>query len=48
MKELLNKHSMMVSGDLAEALSSHVEELLKKASDRAKENGRKTVRPCDL
>ncbi|MDD5469253.1 MAG: hypothetical protein PHO92_00410 [Candidatus Peribacteraceae bacterium] len=47
-KELLKKSGMMSSGDLAEASSKMLEEALKKAVARAKENGRKTVRPCDL
>ena len=47
-KELLKKSGMMSSGDLAEASSKLLEEALKKAVARAKENGRKTVRPCDL
>ncbi|MFH0860966.1 MAG: DUF1931 domain-containing protein [Candidatus Altiarchaeota archaeon] len=37
-----------VSGDLAEALSKKVESVLSDAVERAKANGRKTLRPCDL
>lgn len=47
-KELVKKMDMMASGDLAEAASSFLEDALKTAVKRAKENGRKTVRPCDL
>ncbi len=47
-KELLKKHGMMTSGDLPEAASAHLEEVLKTAVKRAKDNGRVTVRPCDL
>ena len=47
-REFLNANGMMVSGELAEALSAKVEELLKTAVARAGENGRKTVRACDL
>ncbi|MDD4627877.1 MAG: hypothetical protein PHE68_00590 [Candidatus Peribacteraceae bacterium] len=47
-KDLLKGLDMMTAGDLADALSKHVEGALKKAADRAKENGRKTVRACDL
>ena len=47
-KELLKKSGMMSSGDLAEAASKQLEDALKQAVSRAKENGRKTVRPCDL
>lgn len=47
-KELLKKHDMMTSGDLMDSLSAHVEAAVEKAAGRAKENGRKTVRACDL
>lgn len=47
-KELLKKHDMMCAGDLCDAASTLLEDLLKKASKRAEENGRKTVRACDL
>jgi histone H3/H4 len=36
------------SGDAVKALSTKVEGLLKDAAKRAKENGRKTVKPQDL
>ena len=39
---------MMTAGDFPEAASAAMEEMLKKAAHRAKENGRVTVRPCDL
>ena len=48
LKELIKKHGMMASGDLADAMSKMVEEAVAKAVHRAKDNGRKTVRPCDL
>jgi histone H3/H4 len=47
-KELLKKHGMMSAGDFAEACSTLVEDACKKAANRAKGNGRKTVRPVDL
>lgn len=47
-KDLLKQHGMMSAGDLADAASAVMEEMLAKAVNRAKENGRKTVRPCDL
>lgn len=47
-KQLVNRHNMMASGDLADAVSAFVEDALAKACKRAGENGRKTVRPCDL
>lgn len=48
LKELVKKHAMMSSGDLADALSKYLEEAVSKACERAKANGRKTVRPEDL
>lgn len=39
---------MNVAGDFADALSEKVVGLIKDASRRAKENGRKTLKPCDL
>jgi len=48
LKDLVKKYGMMSSGDLSDAASAMLEEAVKKAADRAKENGRKTVRPCDL
>ena len=47
-KDLLKKHGMMCAGDFPEAASAAMEEMCKKAAHRAKENGRVTVRPCDL
>ena len=47
-KELVKKHNMMASGDLADAASMALESMLKSAVKRANDNGRKTVRPCDL
>lgn len=39
---------MRASGDFFKALDAAVAETLKKAAMRAKENGRKTCRGCDL
>ena len=47
-RDLLKKHGMMTAGDFPEALSKFVDEACQKAAHRAKENGRVTVRPCDL
>ncbi|NOS67863.1 MAG: hypothetical protein HOO67_05905 [Candidatus Peribacteraceae bacterium] len=47
-KDLLKKHGMMCAGDFPEAASAALEEMVKKAAWRAKENGRVTTRPCDL
>ncbi|HLD32860.1 MAG TPA: hypothetical protein VJB10_04710 [Candidatus Peribacteraceae bacterium] len=48
LKELVKSLGMMSSGDLGDAASAMLEDAVKKAVKRAKENGRKTVRPCDL
>lgn len=47
-RENISGADMQCSGDLADAVSAKVEQMLAAAVDRAKENGRKTVRPCDL
>lgn len=47
-KALLQEAGMMCAGDLPDALSAHVEAVLKKACERATKNGRKTVRSEDL
>ena len=39
---------MNVAGDLAEALSKKVEELIKEGARRADANGRKTIQAKDL
>jgi len=39
---------MRFSGDFFKALDKYVGEEIKKAADRAKKNGRATIRPCDL
>ncbi|HII16193.1 MAG TPA: DUF1931 domain-containing protein [Nanoarchaeota archaeon] len=39
---------MNVAGDFADALSDKVVALVKEAAKRAQENGRKTLKPCDL
>ncbi|MFH0929117.1 MAG: DUF1931 domain-containing protein [Candidatus Aenigmatarchaeota archaeon] len=39
---------MRAAGDLYVALDKKVDEMLKMAAKRAKDNGRATVRPCDL
>jgi histone H3/H4 len=45
-KELITKCN--VSGDFYDALDEKVRELIAAAEKRALDNGRKTVRPCDL
>ena len=47
-KDFIKEADLRSDGDLVEALSSRVEEMLKSAMQRCKENGRSTVRPCDL
>ncbi len=47
-KEELKKMGVNVAGDFAEALSKHVAHHLKEAAERAKANGRKTVRGYDI
>lgn len=47
-RDLLKKHGMMCAGDFPESASAYLEEAVKKAAARAKDNGRVTVRPCDL
>ena len=47
-KDLLKKLGMMTAGDFPEAASAAMEDMCKTAAHRAKENGRVTVRPCDL
>lgn len=39
---------LRASGDLVEALNTHVFDLLQLAQKRAKANGRQTIRPEDL
>jgi hypothetical protein len=48
MKDVVKAAGCMSSGDLIEALSAKVHELLATAAERAKGNGRSTVRPYDL
>ena len=47
-KEAIKKQGCNTAGDAVEALSSVVEWNIKKAAERAKANGRKTVRAVDF
>jgi len=47
-KEAVSKAGMNCASDAPDALSAVVEFKIKKAVDRAKANGRKTVRPEDF
>ena len=41
-------HDLNVSSDFAEALNKKVEVLITEACERAKANGRRTLKPSDL
>ena len=47
-KKNISKSKMRVSGDFWKALDERITWKVKRACDRAKENGRKTVRAADL
>ena len=47
-KEAISKAGMNCAGDAPDALSAKVEWKVKRAVERAKANGRKTVRPEDF
>ncbi len=47
-KEYIKTKKMMSSGDLPEALSEALYDLVDKAVARAKDNGRQTVQPRDV
>ena len=47
-KEFISKQGFNTAGDAIDGLDKVVEWQLKKACERAKENGRKTVRPIDF
>ena len=47
-KDFIKDNDLRSDGDLIDALSERVSEMLKSAMVRCKENGRSTVRPCDL
>lgn len=47
-KDFLKGEGCQTAGDTPDAVSKAVEALLKRAAVRAKDNGRVTVRPCDL
>ncbi|MGD8226334.1 MAG: hypothetical protein PVH82_10220 [Desulfobacteraceae bacterium] len=46
--EVLKAQGMRLSGDAIDAVDDMVEEAIKKAAERAKANGRKTVKGCDF
>jgi len=47
-RDIVKKTDANMSGDFVEALSNKVEEMVTQAVNRAKANGRKTVRSYDL
>ena len=47
-KDFIKDNDLRSDGDLIDSLSDRVAEMLKSAMQRCKENGRSTVRPCDL
>lgn len=47
-KDVIKEKDLLCDGDLPDAVSQEVSNLLDKAAQRAQENGRKTVRPVDL
>lgn len=47
-KDAIKAKQCMTSGDLVEALSEKVHDMLEAAVERAKANKRTTVRPSDL
>ncbi len=46
--EVLKANGMRLSGDAIDAVDEMVEKAIKKAAERAKANGRKTVKGCDF
>jgi len=47
-KDAIKAEDCNTAGDAVDALSVEVAKMIKRASARAKENGRKTVRACDF
>lgn len=47
-KNFAKSREMRVSGDVFDALDAAIEIILKKAADRSKANGRKTLKAIDI
>jgi len=47
-RRLIKEHDLRLDGDFIERLEGDVQNLVTAAIERAKANGRKTLRPCDL
>lgn len=48
LKEAVHAQGCLTHADLLEAVSDLVYEKLARAAERAKANGRTTIRPCDI
>lgn len=48
LKDAVKGLDLRMSGDVPDAVNAKVQEMLKAAAKRAKENGRSTLRPYDL
>lgn len=47
-KEVAKKGKLRMSGDAVDRISKAVEEIIKKAGERAKANKRQTIKPADV
>lgn len=47
-KDAIRKAGLRTAGDALDALNAHVSQSIRKAVERAKENGRQTIRPSDF
>ena len=47
-REMIKGHGCSTSGDAVDALSNEVNRIIKKAVERTKANGRKTVKGSDI
>lgn len=48
LKTLIRDTGLRSDGELVDAVSAKVHQMMTVAMERAKQNGRSTVRPCDL
>lgn len=47
-RDYVKKANLRLSADAVDAINRVVEETLKKAAERCKQNGRQTIRPADF
>ena len=47
-RDLVKQQDLNVAGDFVDALNAEIESIIKKAVERCKGNGRKTVRATDV